>query len=259
MSTTNGTIGSLPPVMTFCCHIANVVACPRLPQSTTRTEKTRTRTTKMRTIETTTMTVRTTWRRRRRRQGWQQWHRQQRRQRQWRQRHRRQWRRQRRQRQRRRRQRRQGWRRIQQRRQRIGARWGSSVPLHPIWYCLKADCRAWLRLPSLLHTICRSWPSCHHHPSRLPWPSSDYLWISPCWRSIGCHTNNPSSRLSLGGFLSCLIINGLDTIMLSQSSTHSSKIKINAKYQKNVMNAHAVTGVAFLNLPPIVNALGVEE
>ena len=42
-STTNGAIGSLPPVTTFFCHIANVVTFPHLPRTTTRTTKTKTR------------------------------------------------------------------------------------------------------------------------------------------------------------------------------------------------------------------------
>ena len=45
--------------------------------------------------------------------------------------------------------------------------------------------------------------------------------------------------------MSWLIINGIDDIM--------------PKYQKNVTNAHTVTGVAFSNLPPIINALGVSR
>jgi hypothetical protein len=41
-----------------------------------------------------------------------------------------------------------------------------------------------------------------------------------------------------------------------EASPHSTKIVNQAKYQKNALNAHKVTGVACLNLPPIFNALG---
>jgi hypothetical protein len=43
---------------------------------------------------------------------------------------------------------------------------------------------------------------------------------------------------------------------MSEASPHSTKIVNQAKYQKNASNAHKVTGVACLNLPPIFNALG---
>ncbi len=47
--------------------------------------------------------------------------------------------------------------------------------------------------------------------------------------------------------------------MMLEAPTHSTSIKNQAKYEKIAPNARKVTGVAFLNLPPIFNALAASR